>query len=261
LEKSIPGADVLDVALVDTNRKSIEALVFRNKDVEGRRSKRPDKSLKLPLEPPQDNAWAHIFHNYQSKRNFFIEDTSEPNMPYQAIYPDVRQALFTPIIADNQCIGILSIRSKSFFRDSDKAKRMASLVALQVGLYHQLTTLLSLQARTYQDLAHQLRTPVFQARKRLRWLVERSSGAPYDLLAIKGLLAKTQRVLSNMQLYEDLAFERPITVRKDENSLDALAKLIVEACADNKVLWSSRNVTFTLNRDSFQKTRNKGSPI
>lgn len=255
LHRSIIGADILDVALVDADRQTIAPMVMRPEDARQHFFQVHAGSMKLPLNPEGDNSWSFIFHNYQREKIFFIHDTSKAKIPYKAIFPEVKQALFAPIIADNQCIGILSIRSKSFFRDIEKAKRMASLVALQVGLYHQLTTLLSRQARTYQDLAHQLRTPVFQARKRLRWMVEKSRDAGYELLAVNGLLAKTQRVLSNMQLYEDLAFDRPVTARREENPMDALVKLLIEACSDNRVLWSKHKINFNVDRESFQKTR------
>jgi hypothetical protein len=97
---------------------------------------------------------------------FGLRDRSSPKGPYKELYAGVKQAIFVPIVAGEERIGIVSLRSFGVIRDPNQAMRLGQLLALVVSLYELLAMLMSAQSRMYQELEHQLRTPVFQVRKR-----------------------------------------------------------------------------------------------
>jgi len=254
LRTSIEGADCLDVSLPDADRKTIGPEIVEGKYWDRSHAKtglaRPH--VRLHLSDVAGNAWAHVF---VTKKHCFYPDTTAPGIPYAGFIPEAKQALFVPILADRDCIGVISVRSSTRFADIESAQRMTELVAQEIALYHRLTNTLSQQARAYADMEHQLRTPIFQALKRTEWLIQQEMNTDINLLAAHGLLRKSRRVLSNMRLYEQLAAEQPLTVKKEEVTMDSIIILAIEVAKDNQLLCRARNVTFQVDKPSFENTR------
>ena len=247
IKEAVAGLDILDVALLDSNRKQFTTVV-----IEG-----SPKTLKLNAVPSTDNSWAHV---YQSKLPAFISDTSQPEIPYQDLFPGVRQAMFIPIMANEECIGIVSLRSLTTFREGEKTMRMGSLVALVVSFYELAATMMAAQSRIYQELEHQLRTPVFQAKKRAGWMLTESAHTSpplHDLQAVNGLLAKTNRVLRNMRIYEELALTGKVQARMSTAPIGSIYKLLAEACNDHRTLWRSRELEFSFDSRIFDDLKIK----
>ena len=243
IKAAVSGLDILDVALLDANLKQFTSLV-----VEG-----SSTDVQLNSRPSTDNAWAYV---YAMKGTVFIEDTSRPEIPYRET-PGVRQALFIPIMANEECIGVVSLRSFTVIQDVEKAMRMGSLVAMVTSFYEMVGTMMSVQSRMYQELEHQLRTPVFQAKKRAAWLLNQQSSQPllHDLQAVNGLLAKTNRVLRNMRINEDLALTGKVQARMDNASIGSIQKLLAEACSDHRILWKHHELEFSFDPKMFEVLR------
>ena len=263
LRRSIHGADALEVTLVDADRKTIGPVAGLGRDWEeffppggetGRALPR------FPLNPPVDNSWAYVCNRKELE---FIEDTSTARIPYAGLLPNTRQAIFVPILVDDICVGVLGIRSHEGLRAPAQANSMATLAALVAALYYQLTTILGQQLQVYQDLEHQLRSPIFQAYKRIGLVVQEEKRKPTeelegrmgDLYAVSELLSKARRVLGNIRLYEQLAMEQNITLNLDSVPISEIIKLMIEAAIDNRLLWRSKNMSFWLDRPSFERLK------
>jgi signal transduction histidine kinase len=260
IRKSNPDdVDAIEFAMADPTGKVISPVAWWGKEWD-RAMAGKDERFRLSLLRPANNAWAHVYH---SKEIEFVEDTRDPQIPYASLIPETQQALFVPVMADGQAIGVVGIRTWGWFRDRDQAKLMAQVVAMVMALYHQLTELLSGQARVYQDLEHQLRGPIAQAYKRIRVVMEddrysplpESSDRQVDLNAAGGLLGKVRRVLGNIRLYEELANGHQIVPRKNGCPIRELKKMLVEAAVDNRVVWQHKNINVKVDSTSFDPIR------
>jgi signal transduction histidine kinase len=252
---SIGGADALEFALADPENKTIAPVAWIG-SVWDRYIKSQPTGAPLKLLDDPENIWDYA---YRQMKLVFIDDTAAPDIPYARIIPETRQVLLAPVIVDTSCIGVLGVRSWNRFEDIDQATTMVQVVAMVIALYHQLTTLLTQQAQVYQDLEHQLRSPIFQAYKRIQSVGDeqrsqstgQAEGQLIDLNAVRGLLGKARRVLGNIRLYEELASGQTVRVRKDMTSTGAVTKMLVEAAWNNRTLWVHKNIAFVVNRSSI----------
>ncbi len=250
--------DAIEFAMADVGRRQIEPVAWIGKEWD--RAVASKEGFQLPLLPPTNNAWAHV---YDTKQLVFVEDTSNPSIPYANLIPATKQVLFAPVMADREAIGVVGIRTWSRFRDVEQAKVMVQVVAMVMALYHQLTELLSGQAQVYQDLEHQIRGPIVQAYKRIRSVLEddrmypvpNSDSRQVDLNAAGGLLGKARRVLSNIRLYEELAKGSAVVLKKANCPVRELTKMLVEAAVDNRVMWQHKNIAVKVNAESFEPMR------
>ncbi|MDX2151689.1 MAG: GAF domain-containing protein [Bryobacteraceae bacterium] len=248
VKDAVGGLDVVDVALLDVETRNVSAVAAIGGG---------GRPVAVAADPPTANAWAYVVH---SREIAFIEDTGRPALPYMEVHSGVRQALFIPIISESLCVGVVSLRSMTKIRDVEKAKRMGTLLALVVSLYELVAQALEAQSRVYKELEHQLRTPVFQARKRAATILEVSeqrSLVSGDLQALRGLIAKTYRVLINMKLFADLAGGGKIQAKRLPISLGTIQKTLAEACLDHRILWARKEMQFSFDGLTFDNLKIK----
>jgi signal transduction histidine kinase len=253
LKNAVSGLDIVDVALVDRDRNLISTAAIVGSS----------KILNLPVSPATANAWARVLSDGEI---YWEADVSSPKGPYKEFYAGVRQAIFVPIVAGAERVGIVSLRSFGVIRDPNQAMRLGQLLALVVSLYELLAMLMSAQSRMYQELEHQLRTPVFQVRKRAVALLsgigkEVSPDVEYDVQALNGLIAKAYRVLSNMRIFENLALSQKITPSGVMVSIESILRTLGQACADHRILWRDKGLVFSYDGNMFAKVKVKALKV
>jgi len=242
---AVPQASILSASLFDPGSRKLTVRAFRGEAwlsggeaaIEKRRQRLACSVDENPLRSPSAIAF----------RKRTLLDLSEPD--FVSIFPGVKRALFSPILGDRECLGVLSVQCTENATLPLPTSAMVELVSRQVGLYLQLAVGLNQLTATYQDFQHQLRSPVFQAYKRM--LRIKGNEANYNLEAVKGLLGKAKRVVTSLRLYANLSAGEPIVPPSDLLAFSDLVKHLIEAASDNQVLWRHRQITFTVARETF----------
>jgi signal transduction histidine kinase len=258
-KNSIAGADALELALAEAPKKIIAPVAWVGAAWEKVMGVQPSFG-RLPLSANPTNAWNYV---YNRREVTVIQDTRNPGVPYANVVPETRQAIFVPVIVDTSCVGILGVRTSTRFTDIEQSTTMMRVIAMVLAQYHQMTTLLTQQAEVYQDLEHQLRSPVFQAYKRIQSLMDdqRRNSAMLpdtqigDLNAVLGLIGKARRVLSNVRLYEELASGHTVRAKRDETVPAEIRKMLIEASRDNELLWVHKKILFKVSHDLLLTTK------
>src|SRR4029077_15041822 len=157
---------------------------------------------------------------------------------------------------------------------------MAELLGNQLGLYHYLAntigklksteTALKIKVdelgktqhqekQTFEDLTHQLKSPILLAHARAQDLLQSETGvgSRSALLAVRGLCGKARRATLSVGLFADLARERSLRLRLSQLYYIDLVKLLTEATIDHEFLIDpDRRIRFHVDRDSFAILRN-----
>lgn len=169
-------------------------------------------------------------------------------------FGSMREVIIFPLrSAENKFLGILNIRCKRPGSLPDNTLLLDILVE-QLELYTSL--LISVaefdlreqqQRQTFEDLMHQLKSPVSYYSSRFRKFVEknRNNTLVKDLLPIQGLISKTEQTVSNIALFSSLAANQDVKIRSSYISSSTLRKLLIEVASDNKQLVDKRrNIEF-----------------
>jgi len=255
----IEGADILDVRLLDEEAQELYFAETRGKewkqgtdsDVQNRLAQR------YPVTGTPDSAGAHVFQTGQVMHEEEIEKCTH----YRKLFPNVKRMICAPISSAKVKFGVLGIcgtRDRPFRID---APTIARLLGEQLGLYHflaitidRLNEIVRQQAETYEDLKHQLNSPIIQARIRVREALTAElldDDLEYRLLAIRGLLRKAGRVAQSAGLFADLARRLPLRIKSAPLLADGLAKSLIEAGTDNKLLAPKRGIDFRVDTVTF----------
>lgn len=192
-----------------------------------------------------------------------IEDpNSDPH--YSPTFPNVTGLITVPIETESTVFGVFDLRKTTNRPFPPNSKAIAELLGRQLGLYHRLAIMIRRlktsereQRDTYEDLAHQMRTPTHQAHQRAQLAVQAlasSAGSPLErnLRAIRGLCRKAHRVALCTGFFTALARSEPVTIRRDDVTLDDIMKMTIEAAADfEMVVEPAWGLTCKVDRPSF----------
>jgi signal transduction histidine kinase len=133
---------------------------------------------------------------------------------------------------------------------------LAATIQKYVDADSELRRHLQTQSQTYDDLRHQLKTPVFQAHAIARTaLVGKSTEEKLrtSLLALRGLLWKAERVTRAVGLFADLASGRSVEPKLSKLEYPRFVRGLEWAAADiEKMLGEARRIKFNVDRLSFQ---------
>ncbi len=184
-----------------------------------------------------------------------------------ACCPYTLSEIAVPIVEGKQVLGAMNLESdllnafdQSDLDNLDAMAKLAVVIIQRTRDYNalqeaksQLDKTLRVQVQSYEDLVHQLRGPIRQARKHLRGLlpppeVRRSP----TLEAVNGLVGKAFAVVNGINVFTALHSGKSLSTNLSPLTKEALAKAIIEASTDNRLIsGADYNVYWHLDRHSL----------
>lgn len=260
----VPEAKIMAIRLYDKKKNALVYKHFKGKLWHYRpdgtnRSKAEIRSLTKAIIPldTEDVSWEKACftgNDVVTVGNFDDEFQGRyDNRPFTSI----KSMLIAPINSgSDKNLGILELQSEMIgVFPRHLFKNIFTLIGQQIGLYHRLNNIFEEQKRIFENLAHQLITPIDQAYKRsIITLKEtrRRNNVEKHVLQIRGLCNKAKNVTSSLRLFVD--FERGIApnVRHETLSTDDYIKMLVLCAADNQLLTIPRmNLKYDVDEESF----------
>jgi signal transduction histidine kinase len=258
---TIPGAEIISVRLRDRdNHLYFEA-------TEGEAWKRDSgveiRKRRFTLDNPEkpSSLGSHVFH---TRKPYLTDDV--PNDPYYyqlAAFPGVQRIIVAPIRSEEDVFGVLDIQCTANAQLPRHAKAIAQLIGEQLGLYHFLSlTIAELHKvpQVYEDLGHQLKTPVLQAYERVKALFETRLPPLVEasLTSVRALLFKATRVVTSTRLFAELEHKGEIKIRQRPLSYTVLMALLDQAASDNQLMVPPfRNIKFRVETGPFSVFRER----
>jgi signal transduction histidine kinase len=275
---AIPGAEIMDVRLFDEATKELYFATTHgtawnqgSDDEIEERKRRRFSTVRVP-----ESAGAHVFNTGQ----IYVVQNAATDPYYSKTFPFIKRMIIAPISVERERFGVLDIRAT---RESDfpkHAEAIAELLGQQLGLYHyltntigrlrkadtdlkhsvlELTRLQKERTQTFEDLEHQLRSPIIQAYSRIEALlgIEYAEGnLRSQLQPIRGLTAKAKRVAMSTGLFAKLARDEVIETNRRRLNYEYLIKMLIEAAADHELLTdSARGIKFHVDRGNYDVLR------
>jgi signal transduction histidine kinase len=274
----ISGAEVMDVRLFDDKTNQLYFATTHGPawaqgdeaEIDERRSRR------FPITKSNTSAGAYVFN----RNRLYVVENSKTDPYYSETFPFVKRMIIAPISVEREKFGVLDIRAIKESVFPKHAEAIAELLGQQLGLYHylsntigklrkaevglthsihELTTVQKQQAQTFEDLEHQLRSPIIQAYARINALIAQETangGLRSSLQAIRGLCAKAKRVAMSAGLFAKLAREEAIELNRKRLTYEYLVKMLTEAAADHELLVDSRKrIRFHIDRRNYEVLR------
>jgi signal transduction histidine kinase len=268
----IPGAEIMDVRLLDEQSRELHFAETYGEAWDAGTPEEISMRKARRFRVDGESAGAHV---YRTGEAYEVEDAAnDPH--YSQTFRDVRRLIVSPIKVEDKVIGVLDIRATGVSAFPEHAKTIAELLGQQLGLYHYLVSAISRlrvteaelktnmaalrglqeqQAQTFEDLEHQLKSPIVQAYARVQAALSGDASSPKhrsNLQAIRGLCARARRVAISTGLFARLARSEPIEARLATLRYDDLIKSLVAAAMDNELtVEQARNISFVVDRSSF----------
>lgn len=270
---SIQGADILDIRLFDESRGELYlAATYGDAWHSGSTSDR-DQRIKKRY-PVNGELHRSIGASVFLTREVYMANDSTHDVA-DDMFPETRRILVVPIVMEDKCFGVIDIRGVGDNAFPRHARSIAGLLGEQLGLYHYLSMLIGrmqtaeselrrsmeVQARTMEDLKHQLSTPIIQLHKRIQSvLLSRAVMSDEYLLrrlqAVRGLSSKSKRVSMNTGLFAALAAESVIPFESVRLSFERLSRLLAEAAADTEIMLERyRSISVRVEKRSIEIVR------
>ena len=268
----VKDAEIMDVRLVDETTNELFFFATDGDDwnkgsireVANRKAHR----FSVGSQPPT-SAGAHVM---QTRQTYSIPDITHRGSFYseQLTFPGVKRMIVAPLKVESEIFGVLDIRGtgkKGFPRN---AEAIADLLGVQLGLYHYLAKTvgklhkveLDLEAQaqeriqTLEDLAHQIKGPIYQAHERIQSVLRATLSderLENSLLAIRGLARKSKRVTMSTMLYSALARNKHIQPKPELLDYAYLIRMLIEAASDNSLMIDPRRrLNIQVDRKSFE---------
>ncbi|MGB8508128.1 MAG: GAF domain-containing protein [Pyrinomonadaceae bacterium] len=170
-----------------------------------------------------------------------------------------------PIMMGGKVHGVIrcSIARRGPYYFAERELSLLKIVAAQLGRYWsnwlgrrvEASNYQKIQSQTFQDLSHQLISPIMQAHRRAQSLIETQACSEQllpQVYAIRGLCAKTGSVVRNTRIFADLASGRPVRADISRVLAGDLVKMLAEAAQDNNIMVDpSRGLKFDIACESF----------
>jgi signal transduction histidine kinase len=261
----IPGADILDIRRYDPTRNDLYFDPDLTEGAAWRQGNR--KQIKERLDrrfPIQEGAADECMGSivYRTGETQTIPDTSGPH--YSGTFPDVRRMIVAPIRSHLRKYGVLDVRGAGNSPFPMQAEAMATLIGQQLGMYEslieiqkELSKTIKVQTQSYEDLEHQLRSTVRQARDRVSSLLRGEipdDRRQYVLNAVRGLIGKAHSVVRSIGMFHILHDGRELPIRPTLLTADGFIKTLIAVCADNAILFDY-GVRARVDAESFAALR------
>jgi signal transduction histidine kinase len=273
-EEIIQAADIVDIMLFDDRKQEIYFAdvgtkwteTVSNAEVKAKKNKRfsmynhPENSLIKEASRIYDHTQVRIINN--------LEKTGMKS----SVFPETKRIIIAPIRHQEKPDGLLGIRiTKENGNFTSYNPLMAELLGQQLGLYLSLLKHDSEQTQTFENLFHQLKSPVGQILARTYKLLYRGAGEinseeieklgkiEKELLTLRGLARKAKRVTNNSGIFTELAAQNKLNIsnlslQRLYNSGSEnynLVKMLIEMSIDTQTLERDKNVYFNVNQSSF----------
>lgn len=166
------------------------------------------------------------------------------------------ELLVTPISDVGTQIGVLEVTSGARPNFTQQEQLVARLLGRQLGLYlsiadaidelkadddrlrtrlREIQELQAAQNQAYEDLSHQLKSPIFQALARIRAVVARKvpeESLSWNLEVIRSRCRQAKRVVRSLGLFADLAKDGILFARTEPLTAPYLEEFLIEAASD-----------------------------
>jgi signal transduction histidine kinase len=172
-----------------------------------------------------------------------------------------------PIDAHDTTVGFITIRSPSNKPLLPNARSIAELIGQQLGLYVSLGRNEKQQRQVFEDLWHQLKSPIGQTFTRMRSLVqsiryknwhpadeENVESIRSEVLMLKSIARKAQRVAVNAGVFTVLSREGQLNLK--ENSFSDLSRveaqrILTEGYQDTEKSQDDFSIKYLLDTESL----------
>ena len=161
-------------------------------------------------------------------------------------FPEAAGVVVAPISSGSRKYGVLTIAFAPPGTLSEQAVTVAELLGRQLGLYlflgetitelrekkEELERTVEVQQQAFENLNHQLKTPVFLARRAARHLMSRKNlvDTVREIPRLNGQLRRAEQVVTNIRMFYDLARGRSIhpnrTATRPEKLLERLSDTV-----------------------------------
>lgn len=283
---AIDGSDVLDIRLLNAERSELAFFEFAGP---GWRPKDEQKEAELKQRrfpvygPAAKSAAAEVV---LTGKAYLMKDVArDPH--YTRIFERTKRMIIAPIQLEGVVYGVLDVRSSGPEPFPEQAVRMAEILGNQLGLYLFVASAVGRlrvaelalrgkleeiqrerreQERAFENLTHQLKSPVLLAHRRAQELLESAPSGErvpmQELAMIRGLTGKARRVIGNMRMFVDLAKDHLPEPNLQPLQRAELLKLLGEAVRDfQELVEPKRRLEFRLDRESFSVLRGRNSQV
>lgn len=269
----IEGAEIMDVRLFDEQRQELYYAETYGEfwDQGDEQLSRERRNRRFPVfDPPSAGALAfrtgetRLLYSGDQERSYYPE-------------AQTKGMIIAPIKIEEKIFGVLDIRQTGNSVFPNPSVTIAQLLGQQLGLYCYLATairklrkvqeeltqnILALQSlkgeqiQAFEDLAHQLKSPIIMAHARIQAVLKEDSidqDLRTRLQAIRSLCAKARRVALSTKLFADFAQNKSIIPNKTTLLYQELLQMLIEAATDNEILISpNRRIKFEVETRSFE---------
>jgi signal transduction histidine kinase len=256
----LPQVDIVDVRLAAADRTHLEWAGAKGQAWLHLPQAKKDKLAKtqFPLGKPFASVGAEVFDTGTAKH---VSDTQkDPSYASLGLIP-TKEMVVAPISSGDEIFGVLDLHRTANAPLPKTIVSAAKILASQLGLYLRMhyafqkeKATLAERDRTYQDLSHQLKTP-------LTSLAERTSHAAEGLrdknehelatalVRIRGLARQSLVVAQSMQLLADLNRGLPIKLSVAPVTASRLRQMLIEIASDVEAqLPSSAGIHIDVNK-------------
>lgn len=274
MRQAMPGADVNTVRLLNEETRELYYATIPVGNWPDFVRQQIEKSLQTRRFNVDDKAAVSAGVTAFREGIVVVRESVKNDINYHAIFPEVKRMIVAPIRVGSMVFGVLDARCTGNADFPANAKDIMELLGRQLGLFLQLAKTVKelsqaeinakqnfedlrhfqeAQLQSFEDLTHQLKTPLNQALSRARTAVHSAgSEVKQELIRIRGLCNKVNRVAKSLELLTILATKQPIKIRKSQIDHSQLMKALVEAAQDNELtVEPRRNVVFRLEKETF----------
>ncbi|HEX7957627.1 MAG TPA: GAF domain-containing protein, partial [Pyrinomonadaceae bacterium] len=276
-KRVIRGADILDIRLHDKQRGHLYFAKPKIGSAWTRGSKqeieaRAAKRFRVQQQPAEDDPLGvKVLFEGQARAVMNAEAEGYRSQTF----PETKRIVVAPIGVQNKVVGVLDVRGTGSKPFTSHAPRMAEILGQQLGLYLSLWQSEQKQRKSeqqqrqvFEDLWHQIKSPVRQTFARAESLVQRVSTESWhpsdeekadalerDLRMLRGVARKAKRVADSARLLADLARESELKLSPKTMSplqQQETVRLLIEANIDTQhALEDKRDIKFRVVERSF----------
>lgn len=266
----IRGAEITDIRLLDQNKKELYFAethgVAWNTGSKGEIQERLRRRFSV-LENPPKSVGADV---YKTRTTCVIPDVHDTSYHYSETFPDTKRIIVAPIGVEDKFFGVLDIRGTGEHGFAPHTEAIADVLGQQLGLYHYLMATISQlrsseaereiemdhQRQTFEDLEHQLKSPIIQAYARVQAFLKdipAESRVLRQMQAIRGLCGKVRRVTISTGIFASLAKGKPIEPTFRSLYYQDLIRMLIEAAMDHEfIVDTERYIKFEVIRKTFE---------
>jgi hypothetical protein len=264
----VRGADILDVRLMNQGSEKLDLFETYgeawSQGTAGEINARKQHTFPVDGSAPTP-VGSEVLQ--QGKTCLMTGSSIEPY--YSEQFPETKRMIIAPIFIQGKCHGLLDICGTGNSPFPAHATMVAEMICQRLGSYKylaetskqkrqtdmKLADLIQIHSQFHEDLAHQLKSPILQALRRVKTVLKSESldkKLKRKLQPVRGLCGKASKVTMSTNLFAALA--RGETFKPNLSNLwyDDLTKMLVEAATDSQLMADpEHHITFRLNREEM----------